>query len=225
MKCWRQVTRQEPCPICAKGDWCSRSIDNAWIACRRLDSGEGIHRLDKAGIDYWLYRLDGTLCHDEAALERPCGYTSAAAPPDALHQVYRCLLKALSLTSRHRQHLCQRGLSDDEITRRRYRSLPSQGRAEFARHLVDRFGSKVCAQVPGLYIREEEGRRWWSLAGASGLLIPVRDLAHRIMALTVRSDDPDTDPRYSAVSSKKHGGPGPGTPSTSPCFRGVSLSV
>jgi hypothetical protein len=43
----------------------------------------------------------------------------------------------------------------------------------------------------------------------------------RVIALIIRSDDPDADPRYSAVSSKKYGGPGSGAPLHVPLFQGI----
>jgi DNA primase len=132
----------------------------------------------------------------------------------------------LPLEQYHRQNLHQRGLSDTEIARRQYRTLPTRGRAEFARRLVDGFGAKRCAQIQGLYIRAEDGRRWWSLAGAFGLLIPVRNIKGRVIGLIVRSDDPDADPRYSAVSAKARGGPGPGAHIHVPLFeKAITHSV
>ena len=71
-------------------------------------------------------------------------------------------------------------------------------------------GADVCAQVPGFYVAERDGRRWWSLAGAAGLLIPVRNLDGHIVALKVRADDPGDGPKYTTISSAKHGGPSPG---------------
>jgi hypothetical protein len=45
------------------------------------------------------------------------------------------------------------------------------------------------------------------------MLIPIRDLSSRIVALKVRRDDPAEDgPRYVYLSSVGHGGPGPGSP-------------
>jgi Domain of unknown function (DUF3854) len=143
------------------------------------------------------------------------------ANPDTLNDVYRALLALLPLAPRPRQNLRWRGLSDGEIIQRHYRTMRVQGRADLARRLVDRFGPEVCARVPGLYIRKEGRRSWWSLAGASGLVIPVRDVKTRVIALIIRRDDPDADPRYSAVSSKTYSGPGSGAPLHVPLFQGI----
>jgi hypothetical protein len=68
---------------------------------------------------------------------------------------------------------------------------------------------------------EHGGRRWWSLAGAAGLLIPVRNLDGHIVTLKVRADVPGDGPKYSTVSSTKHGGPSPGAPVHVPLYEGT----
>jgi hypothetical protein len=81
-----------------------------------------------------------------------------------------------------------------------------------ARQLQERFGHDVLS-VPAFVIRERDGRRYITLAGAPGLLIPVRDLAGRIVALKIRHDDgTERSSRYSSMSSVRDGGPGPGAP-------------
>jgi hypothetical protein len=76
--------------------------------------------------------------------------------------------------------------------------------------MVDWGGANACAQVPGFYVAERNGRHWWTLAGAAGLLIPVRDLDDHIVALKVRADDSGEGAKYTTISSTKHGGPSPG---------------
>jgi len=88
--------------------------------------------------------------------------------------------------------------------------MPLDGRAALARRLVDRLGADTCSKIPGLYVDAQGTRRWWTLAGAAGLLIPVRDVEGRIIALKVRADDPDDSPKYTYLSSTKHDGPSPG---------------
>jgi hypothetical protein len=117
--------------------------------------------------------------------------------------------------------LWQRGLVDSEIHRRQYGTLPLKGRAALAKRMVDWWGADVCAQVPGFYIAEQDGRRWWSLAGATGLLIPVRNRDDRIVALKVRADVPGCGPKYTTISSAKHGGPSPGAQVHVPLCGGV----
>jgi hypothetical protein len=166
--------------------------------------------VDKAGAEYWLYRLDGHVPYRHSTNELPSQPCIERAEPSVLAQVYRALLAALPLSSMHRQGLRQRGLADVEISRRRYRTLPLTGRAALAQRIVEQLGAEVCAQGPGFSVAERNGQRWWTLAGAAGLLIPVRNLDSHIVALKVRADPPGAGPKYTTVSSAKHGGPSPG---------------
>lgn len=214
---WREVSRTCPCPICGKPDWCSVSDDGTWVVCRRADNGEGTHKVDKAGGDYWVYCLaEGPRT---PPLELPAQQEPERADTDTLNRAYRRLLAELTLAQDHRENLRQRGLPDEEIDRRGYRTLPVRGRSELARRLLDAFGPETLGRVPGFFIKEG-GRQWWSLAGPAGLVIPCRDTQGRIVALKVRADEPGDHGKYFYLSSKAHGGPGPGAPVHVPLWDG-----
>jgi uncharacterized protein DUF3854 len=140
----------------------------------------------------------------------PASARVSCAMPATLDNIYQGLLAALPLSPAHRQALRQRGLVDSEIHRQHYGTLPLKGRAALAQRIVNWWGADVCAQVPGFHRAERNGQRWWTLAGAAGLLIPVRNLDSHIVALKVRADAPGDGPKYTTVSSAKHGGPSPG---------------
>jgi hypothetical protein len=180
-----------------------------------------MHKQDKGGAEYWLYRLDGSSLQPRPVVEVPPPSRAACADTGTLDRVYRALLDALPLAPSHRQALRQRGLADAEMLRRQYRTFPLAGRAALAKHLVEQLGVDLCAQVPGFYLAERDGRRWWSLAGAAGLLLPVRNLDGHIVALKVRADVPGDGPKYSTVSSAKHGGPRPGAQAHVPLYEGA----
>jgi hypothetical protein len=156
----------------------------------------------------------------------PTQSNSGSADTGTLDHVYRALLDALSLATSHRHALRQRGLADTEVLRRRYRTFPLQGRKALAQRLGQHLGSDICAQVPGFHGAEQDGRRWWSLAGAVGLLIPVRNLDGHIVALKVRADAPGDSPKYTTISSAKYDGPSPGAPVHVPLSeRGCGVTV
>ena len=147
------------------------------------------------------------------------------AVPVILNHVYRALLAELPLAASHRQALRQRGLVDTEILRRLYRTFPLPGRPALAQRLVQHLGADLCAQVPGFYVAERDGQRWWGLAGAAGLLIPVRNLDSHIVALKVRADNPGNSPKYTTISSAKYGGPSPGAQVHVPLHSGSGDTV
>lgn len=224
-RAWAEVSHREPCPICAHPDWCSRSLDGVWAICRRVDIGEGIRRIDKTGGEYWLYRLDGSRPAPRHTDDLPPSAGAPCADAATRDAVYCALLAALRLSPMHHQALYHRGLQGGEMLRRGYRTLPLTGRASLAKRLVERFGVDVCAQIPGLYLAEQDGRCWWSLAGAAGLLIPVRDFEGRIITLKVRADESGEGPKYSTVSSTRYGGPGPGAQAHVPLHNGARETV
>jgi hypothetical protein len=143
------------------------------------------------------------------------------ADPDTLDRVYGALLDVLTLTPAHQQALRLRGLVEAEIRHRQYRSLPLHRRAALARHLTQQLGVDRCAPVPGFYLKERDGRRWWSLAGAGGLVVPVRNLDGQIIALKIRADTPGAGPKYTMISSTRYGGPSAGSPVHVPLYAGA----
>jgi hypothetical protein len=187
------------------------SIDGRAVACRRIEQGAYRSKHDKDGAPYYLHRLTGTEL--SAAPPPPSAGPGPARPAaDVLHAVYSSLLARLSLSATHRADLQRRGMPDAEIDARDYRTLPVHGRARLAKELRERFGDSVLS-IPGVILRARDGRRYLTLAGAAGLLIPVRDVAGRIVALLVRRDDAsDGRGKYLYLSSARHGGPGPGAP-------------
>ncbi len=126
-----------------------------------------------------------------------------------LDRVYRGVLGRLSLLDRHRQDLRTRGLADRDIDRAVYRSLPAGCRAGLVRQLRDIYGDGLLLAVPGIIIRSGPHGRYLTLAGAPGLLVPVRTVGGLILGLVVRPDEPGGGGKYRWVSSAP-GGPSSG---------------
>ena len=220
---WLSVTTESPCHVCGKPDWCSTSSDGKMAICRRRNNGTGERRVDTSGQDYWLYDLNG---HRESNssedVSQQDGEVLGKADPQTLDRVYGALLDALALSLAHRQDLHRRGLTEACIKRGGYRSLPPKDREELAQTLVERFGGEVCSRVPGLY-ENEAGR--FSIAGSAGMLVPVRDIEGRIVALKIRADEAGEGSRYTYLSSTKYGGPGPGSQVHVPLHDDLELNV
>jgi Domain of unknown function (DUF3854) len=132
------------------------------------------------------------------------GMDSSGHNIDVQDAVYSAVLNALWLWDWHRGKLRARGLSDEEIDRRQYRTdgLVSPER------LLGQFDLATLLSVPGFIL--ENGRL--RLKMPSGIVIPVRDERGRLVALKVRLDHVwPGGPKYLYVTSKPHG-PGPGAP-------------
>ncbi len=209
---WTNVGRRgapRECPICRRRDWCSVHRDGTVVACRRVSVG-GKEKVDGAGVTFYLHRLDG----------RPLERQHEAAPPpptvelasvDTRTEVYNFLLALLRLEPRHEEQLAARGLYRDEVHAAAFRSLPRVGRGRVARELVERFGPERLRHVPGVAYREDTRGGYWTITGSTGLLIPVRDVLRRVVALRVRADEVRPgEGKYRWLSSAHFDGPGPG---------------
>jgi hypothetical protein len=232
---WAGVTPDQPCAICGRPDWCSRTADGRLAVCRRsphsATHGAGDRRVDRSGGDYWLYRLGPALPPPGP----PPSFTLAdgkgeRADADVLHQVYTAFLEALALTYEHRVALRGRGLSDAAIDLLGYRSL-GRSRAAAVRKLIEGGLEQHLPRVPGFFVRETEApAKYWTAAGPGGMLVPVRDANGRTIALMVRRDDGAAagvapHGKYTYLSARKRGGPGPGSPVHIPLHPGLNTTL
>lgn len=197
---WRRVTPQEPCVGCGGPDWCSRHKDGLPNVCRRGDFPGAVARTDRNGVWFWIDKAKGNADQVPAAYEPEPSLPLAG--PDQLHRAYSELLAHLGVSPGHRRQLEGRGFTRDQIEKMGVKSLGRTDRAT-AQRLAELF--PWWQHVPGLVLKNGKP----TLAGWNGLLIPCRDLQGRIVGLQVRADSIDA-PKYSWLSSAKHGGPGPG---------------
>jgi Domain of unknown function (DUF3854) len=210
---WKRVKRSHPCAICRKTDWCSFSGDGAWAICRRVSGASGHYKTDATGVDYWVHCVDPSIRRSAPDLGAAASPSAERADDATLDAVYRVLISALSLSDEHREQLRRRGLTDAQIGEGMYRSLPLKGRKAFAGAVLASFSEGVCARIPGLFVKRDNDRSWWSVAGSPGLVIPCQSAGGMICALKVRSDSDDADhDRYTYISSASHDGPSPGAP-------------
>lgn len=209
MNGFKEVSKTDRCPICGKSDWCSVSRDGTVICCRRDYGSGGIPKNDRSGTPYWLHFKNEPAANSAPPHSKEKDRPRANA--DVLNEVYKELLREFSLHDPHRRNLLERGLSDGEINRRGYGSLSGKKRWESATRIVEKYGKEVCLGVPGLLLKNGESQSYWTVSGMPGILIPVRDMQERIIALKIRLDEPNDSGKYRYLSSKLHGGPGAGT--------------
>ena len=113
------------------------------------------------------------------------------APIEIRDEVYRRFLNNLTLSSRHRQDLLSRGLTEKEIDERMYRTVPSVGAVSFG---VETFTYEISDTlkrhtkwgIPGFYdIRTSEPKVVFC---DPGFFVPVRDEFNRISGMQIRYD-------------------------------------
>jgi Domain of unknown function (DUF3854) len=203
---WLDASRSRRCPVCRADSWCQIGCGahTGVVLCKRVPSPR--EKINRDGVTYWVHT-------DGASAERPIierdeqQYPEKRAAADVLDAAYRAALATLRLDDRHRDNLRARGLDDAQIERRGYRTLRRDGRARAARAIERAIGESAMSGVPGVFREQRDGRAWWSLRGAAGLVIPSLDLEGRVVSLKVRADELTEGSRYTAVSSRKHGGP------------------
>lgn len=218
---WQEVTKADPCPICKHDTWCRVTADRGKVACRRESVG-GTRKQYKDGSEYWLHVLrdDGPSNNGHARRKRATKAV-ATADADTLDRAYRLLLDNLELSAAHRDDLRRRGLTDAAIDAGRYRTLPADT-STIALAMLTGLGGTY-DQIPGCLSTRGRAAH---IQARPGLLIPVRDVQGRIVALKVRPYNQQAGGKYQYVTSrsKKHPkAPSPGSPAhvplgiTGPC--------
>ena len=184
------------------------------VLCRRSDGINAIQKTDRNGSPYWLHPLNQNtpkpIHHSEHQVQR--------ADDATLNAVYRSFLHYLELSPEHKENLIQRGLTANEIRKRQFRSLPDSDRWKIAKQITAHFTADKLRTIPGFIVKNGPHSKYWTIAGSSGLLIPVRDIQQRIIALKVRVNDDDGYGKYRYLSSSNHGGPSSGSHIHIPLF-------
>lgn len=152
--------------------------------------------------------------YEQAFTELKSGSAPVAAPKPVIEpekplapiavrdRVYREMLKHLSLRDDHRADLVRRGLSEADILRNGYKSVPgadyAQGIAAAIARMVEPDG------VPGFY-RMPDGR-WTFETRFGGFFIPYRDHLGRIEGMQIRQfSDPERKYIWFSSKSRKDG--------------------
>jgi hypothetical protein len=202
----QRVTRQRPCPVCRKTDYCGVSKGGDLVVCMRVKSP----RVARNGG--WVHLLnDGQRGSTPTRSATPPHQPQLLASIEHRHTVYTRLLESfLTLSEAHRLSLIARGLTSQEIEQNQYRSAPQSQyhAAEVARSL----STLSLRGVPGFYLEHGE---WRLRSFGTGILIPYRDPQGRIQALQLRRDTvrDRKDSRYLLLSSSGlSGGASTGTP-------------
>ena len=214
MSDWTPATTATPCEICGRDRYCSRN--GSVLRCTKLDAhptyGQGMRHTDKSGADWWLYRTGDDDHQGKWSLPEPTveqTHDETLADADILHTAYSALLSGLSLSVGHQSALTRRGLTPEQVGRLRdvhqYRSHGLTGRAEAVAKLIEAGHERHLPHVPGFVVKtNKNGRRYWTLAGSPGMLIPIRDVDGRIGGLKIRKDDASKGGKYAWLTSRKN---------------------
>ena len=237
---FQEVSTAEPCPVCDKPDWCSRSTDGVNAACRRADGTATPakagwrfieSRTDKAGAVFYAWTSKPERPERPVPRIKPNG-GEKKADPDDLDLVYSALLENLG-SSGVAGNLVQRGITTTQAVRiakeRKYARLDER-RLKAVDRMIEAGLEKHFPHVPGMIYRTSEaGMAYWSVGRSGGILIPARDEERRIVSLKVRADRAGAGNKYfwmtSQLKKQNYNGPGPGSPLHVPLFDGDTTIV
>ena len=198
---WVRVSRDYPCPICGKADWCAFNMQQTKAVCmRQID-----HSLPSF-MGGTLYTLTGGAKVDFSHLEVSEG--EKLAPAYILHKVYSLVIATFGLTKEHIVHLkAERGLTAEQIALRGYASATKATHSrQVAKIERDKDGKIVSIQTIWEDLFEKNGLprdAWVGVPGFSydeqmqapcfnaafGILIPCRNDWGQIVGMQVRLDD------------------------------------
>ncbi|MGL4913023.1 MAG: CHC2 zinc finger domain-containing protein [Romboutsia sp.] len=111
-------------------------------------------------------------------------------------KVYRALLSILRLNKDDYLNLRGRGLSDEFIKSKGYKSLPRYNDTFNICNKLIKMGLDL-EDVPGFYKYKSN----WSLVAIEGYLIPIRNIEGKIYSMQIRLNNPKTKLRYIYFSS------------------------
>lgn len=191
-----RVTRQHPCPICGKADWCNYL--GTWGAhCMRVEQGS--HK--PANNGGWIHILEG---HEADWREH-----LAAMPPPAprpqmdltlVNRAYRALLDCCPLSDDDRAGLYARGLTDAEIAGN-FGTLPNDQhvRDRIVSAVTEAIGCDPFGVIPGFI--HEQGRT--QLVKMAGLLVAGWTADGLLGSFQVRVKHPGAGGKYLHLSDSK----------------------
>lgn len=127
-----------------------------------------------------------------AAVKAP---VTELAPKTQIDEVYKALLSMLTLKDKHKKDLLRRGLSEEQIKKFQFKSLPLDSRP-YADALIRR-GLEL-EGVPGFYLNRYG--KWCFSTPCEGYFCPVYDGKY-LTGMQIRSDTPKNGAKYLWFSS------------------------
>lgn len=184
-----RVDGRSPCPICGRDSFCS-VLDGAVCYCTKVEVGSVLTGTNDRGT-YYMHILDGATLHTRRTGPSAPRFTIARADVEVLHRANSAILSALRLDDVDLDDLVsRRGLDERSARANAYRSSRSEKPSRVARAAEAAVGREAAMLVPGIVWRWRRGestdRGWLHWRAADGMVIPVRDLDGRVVALKIR---------------------------------------
>lgn len=173
-----------PCTVCGKTSWCTRSGDGVLAYCMRVAAGS-VKQLENQAYVHVLTANPNYVA--QAVVVKRSAPATVTANADIKDEVYRYLLTdCLTLNADHGEHLLtERGFSDSAIVANLYASTPTVAdRVAICDRLSTEFGDRLRG-VAGCYI-DPKTRAWRFRFPQDGFLIPCLNSRGQVAGLMVR---------------------------------------
>lgn len=156
---WPHVTKQRPCPVCGKHDWCTVSPDGEIVFCRRIESDNP--KVLRSGGRGWVHKLNEPV--DTAHTRAPTHDTTPMEGPnqacERLSSQLRCVVRPGDL----RAHAASLGVSVESLKRLHIGSTLKAWSFPMR---------NARGEIIGIRYRAENGRKWAERGSRQGLFIP-----------------------------------------------------
>ncbi|MCM3619706.1 DUF3854 domain-containing protein [Sutcliffiella horikoshii] len=161
------------------------------VACIRKESKTAFSK--NSACPSWLHFLKGNKRKLDVAATTEVEQNEKLNS-SSLNKVYRALLDSTNLEDSHYKHLTssKRGLSDQQVRNREYRSFPSKP-WEVVKLIEEATGISDFKGVPGFYKAKGRYGEYWTINGNDGILIPFRNINNEIEGFQIRVDNPPND--------------------------------
>lgn len=122
-------------------------------------------------------------------------------------KAYRCLLNLLGLSAKHKKDLLERGISNANIEKYMFRSVPVLGYEYFAKNVAEQCDIQGVAG----FMQDSRSQSLSFIPKLTGIIIPVQNIFGLIEGLQIRLDKPIRKTRYIWLSSDSLVGGGKAT--------------
>lgn len=180
-----------PCPICGAKKWCGFNSRIAFCMHESAGSIAEVPYRDGSGRVGYVHSLEAGTVSSRKRDDGILGPAVETAPVETRDRVYHDFLDRLGLDKSHREDLTRRGLSEERIAERGYRSVPGLEMPwAITRELLD--AGYLLEGIPGFYKSpSKNGGSYWTYLKPAGYFVPVRDAQGSIQALQIRRDHSD----------------------------------
>lgn len=192
----------EVCPICGHSGGCMVHGKGDRVICIRVTSKrEWAKNSSMPGYLHHLNEKKSMDTKDFVSFEN-----SPKKSDSELDRYFRSFIRNGKLTDKHRQHLWNRPLTNQQIERREYRSFPDEQQI-LIRAMMHELGVKSFKGVPGFYSTHD----YTFIHGfPNSFLIPYRSVKNEIVGFQMRVDDvknkteiKDPTPDFKAIVSEQ----------------------